>query len=403
MSKSTNASLFFIFFTVTLDTVGLGIIIPVMPSLIRELIQGDISQASTYGGWLTFCYAFTQFFFASVLGNLSDRYGRRPVLLMSLFGFSVNYLFMGFAPSIFWLFVGRIVAGISGASHTVAAAYIADISTPQKKAQNFGLLGAAFGLGFIIGPVIGGALGHYDPRWPFFAAAGLSFLNFLYGYFVVPESLKPEHRRKFEWRNANPAGSFKHIRNYPAIIPLIMCVFLINIAAHAVQSTWPYYTMEKFKWNEQMVGYSLGFIGIMLTIVQAGLIRIIIPKLGLSKSIMLGLLLCAISLPLMGVANSSLLLMAFSMMYVLAGISGPALQSHISNLTPANEQGKIQGALTCVISLTAIIGPPLMTSLFSHFTKSTGAIYLPSAPFYMAGLLALFACLISIYYFRFYK
>jgi len=400
MAKRENASLFFIFLTVVLDTIGLGIIIPVMPALIKELIQGDISQASTYGGWLTFCYAFTQFFFASVLGNLSDKYGRRPVLLASLLGFSINYLFMGFAPSIFWLFVGRIVAGISGASHTVAAAYIADISTPQKKAQNFGLLGAAFGLGFIIGPVIGGILGYYDPRLPFFAAAGLSFLNFVYGYLVVPESLKPSNRRNFEWRNANPISSFQHILNYPKIIPLVLCIFLINIAAHAVQSTWPYYTIEKFHWNEQMVGYSLGFIGIMLTIVQAGLIRIIIPKFGLPKSITLGLLLTAISLPLMGLATQTWMVLSFSVLYVLSGIAGPALQSSVSNLTPANEQGKIQGALTCVISLTAIIGPPLMTSLFSHFTKVTNSTYLPAAPFYSGGLLALLASIIAIAYFR---
>ncbi|MHC8947358.1 TCR/Tet family MFS transporter [Sphingobacterium hungaricum] len=399
MAKKHNASLFFIFLTVVLDTVGLGIIIPVMPALIKELINGDLSEASTYGGWLTFCYAFTQFFFASVLGNLSDKYGRRPVLLVSLLGFSINYLFMGFAHTIFWLFVGRIVAGITGASHTVAAAYIADISTPQKKAQNFGLLGAAFGLGFIIGPVIGGILGHYGPRVPFFAAAALSFFNFVYGYFVVPESLKPENRRNFEWKNANPIGSFRHIRNYPKILPLVFCIFLINIAAHAVQSTWSYYTMEKFLWNERIVGYSLGFIGILLTIVQAGLIRIIIPKLGLPKSIVLGLLLTAISLPLFGIASQTWMLFTFSIVYVLSGIAGPAVQSYISNLTPDNEQGQIQGGLTCVISLTAIIAPPMMTSLFSHFTSKNNDIYLPESPFYLGGILALIATCIAIYYF----
>ncbi len=397
---NTKSGLFFIFLTVVLDSIGLGIIIPVMPALIKELIHGDLSQASSYGGWLTFCYAFMQFFFAAVLGNLSDRYGRRPVLLCSLFGFAINYILIGFAPSIFWLFVGRIVAGITGASHTVAAAYIADVSTPQNKAQNFGLLGAAFGLGFIIGPVVGGILGHYGPRIPFFAAAGLTFLNFLYGYFIVPESLKPENRRPFNWKNANPIGSFKHIGRYPQIQPLVICIFLINVAAHAVQSTWSYYTMERFGWNERMVGYSLGFIGVLLTIVQAGLIRIIIPKLGIPKSIIFGLLLNSVSFLLMGFAGSTAMLYVASVFYVFAGIGGPAIQSSISNQTPANEQGQIQGGLTCIISLTAIIGPLLMTSLFSFFTKKSNTLYMPSAPFYLGSGLALVACLIALQYFR---
>jgi DHA1 family tetracycline resistance protein-like MFS transporter len=341
-----------------------------------------------------------QFFFAAILGNLSDHYGRRPVLLCSLFGFTINYLLIGFAPSIFWLFVGRLVAGVTGASHTVAAAYIADVSTKENKAQNFGLLGAAFGLGFIIGPVIGGILGHYGPRVPFFAAAGLTFLNFLYGYFVVPESLPKEHRRNFRWINANPIGSFRHIKKYPIIMPLVVCIFLINIAAHAVQSTWSYFTMEKFQWNERMVGYSLGVIGILLTIVQAGLIRVIIPKLGLAKSIVTGLFLNCISLFAFGIVDTTLLLFVTSIFYVFAGIAGPAMQSSISNHTPANEQGQIQGGLTSIISLTAIIGPLVMTSLFSFFTKKNGPMYLPGAPFYLGSLLALIAVIIAINYFR---
>ena len=399
-NTKSKAGLLFIFITVVLDSIGLGIIIPVMPALIQELIHGDLSQASSYGGWLTFSYAFTQFFFAAVLGNLSDHYGRRPVLLCSLFGFTINYLIIGFAPSIFWLFLGRLVAGITGASHTVAAAYIADVSTKENKAQNFGLLGAAFGLGFIIGPVLGGVIGHYGPRYPFFAAAGLTFLNFLYGYFIIPESLPKENRRKFHWRNANPIGSFRHLNRYPQILPLVVCIFLLNVAAHAVQSTWSYFTMEKFQWDERMVGYSLGFIGVLLTIVQAGLIRLIIPKFGIAKSIVLGLLLNCFSLFAMGTVQSTEMLFGVSVFYVFAGIAGPAIQSSISNQTPANEQGQIQGGLTCLISLTAIIGPLIMTSLFSYFTQKNGPVYLPGAPFYLGGLLALIAALIAINYFR---
>jgi DHA1 family tetracycline resistance protein-like MFS transporter len=397
-SKRKPSGLLFIFITVVIDAVGLGIIIPVMPKLIQELIHGDISQASQYGGWLVFSYAITQFFFASVLGNLSDRYGRRPIL--SLLGFCANYLLMGFAPTILWLFIGRLIAGITGASHTVAAAYIADSSTPQNKAQNFGLLGAAFGLGFIIGPVLGGVLGHYGSRVPFFAAAGLCFFNFIYGYFVVPESLAKHLRRPFQWKKANPVGTFFHLRSYPNITPLIICIFLINLAAHAVQSTWSYYTMEKFAWNERAVGLSLGFIGTLLMIVQAGLIRILIPRLGLAKAILTGILLQAISLPLYGFATQTWMLYAISIPYVLAGIAGPAIQSYISNHIPSNEQGQVQGGITSVISLTAIFGPLIMTGLFYHFSKSGTTLYFPGVPFILGGLLSLISLLIAFLYFR---
>lgn len=400
MHKKKEAGLLFIFLTVVIDTIGLGIIIPVIPSLIKELIHGNLSEASHYGGWLMFSYAFTQFIFASMLGNLSDCYGRRPVLLMSLLGFCINYILMGFAPSILWLFIGRLIAGVTGASHTVAAAYIADISTPEKKAQNFGLLGAAFGLGFIIGPVIGGLLGQYSPRLPFFAAAALSLCNFIYGYLVVPESLKQENRRPFSWRNANPIGAFKHMKRYPQIYALIICIFLVNLAAHAVQSTWSYYTMEKFAWDERMVGISLGFIGTMLTIVQAGLLRIVIPKIGLQKSILAGLLFFTIGLPLIAIASSTWMLFIASIFYVCAGIGGPAIQSLISNITPANEQGQIQGGLASVVSLTAIFGPLMMSNLFSIFTRENTTTYFPGAPFLLGGLLTFTALLIACFYFR---
>jgi len=401
LTKSVESKgLFFIFVTVVIDSIGLGIIIPVIPKLIQELIHGDLSAASQYGGWLVFVYAFAQFFFASVLGNLSDKYGRRPVLLFSLLGFGINYILMGLAPSIGWLFAGRLIAGITGASHTVAAAYIADISSPQKKAQNFGLLGAAFGLGFILGPVLGGILGQYSSRLPFFAAAGLCLLNLLYGYFVVPESLKPELRRPFDWKTSNPIGTFAHINTYPQILPLMVCIFLVNISANAVQTTWSYYTMEKFQWDERMVGLSLGFVGTLLMIVQAGLIRIAIPKLGLKNAILLGLTLYLIAYSLFGIATQSWMMFAISIFFVSAGIGGPALQSYISNHIPANEQGQIQGGITSVISLTAIIGPVIMSSLFSYFSRKEAVFYFPGAPFVLSALLSVLALLIMISYFR---
>lgn len=400
MVKTRKSALLFIFITVVLDVVGLGIIIPVMPSLIQELTGGTISEASEYGGLLMFSYASTQFFFAAALGNLSDRFGRRPVLLISLLGFCANYILIGLAPSIFWLFAGRLIAGITGASHTVAAAYIADVSPQDQRAQNFGLLGAAFGLGFIIGPVLGGVLGHYGPRVPFFAAAGLTLLNFLYGLLVVPESLPIEKRRRFEWRNANPVGSFRHIRRFPAIGTLVVCIALVNVAAHAVQSTWPYYTMERYQWNERMVGLSLGFIGLLLAIVQAGLLRIIIPKIGIQRSVIVGLSLYTISLPVMGLAFQPWILYLASIPYVLAGIGGPAIQGIISNHVPPTEQGQIQGGLTSVISLTAVVGPPMMTWLFAFFTSKEGLIYLPGAPFLFGGVLTGISVLLAFNHFR---
>jgi len=273
-----QAAIGFIFITLLIDIIGWGIIIPVIPSLIKELIHGDISEAAKYGGWLTFSYAITQFISAPIIGNLSDKYGRRPILLMSLFGFSLDYLLLAFSPTIIWLFVGRILAGITGASITTASAYIADISTSENRAKNFGMIGAAFGLGFIIGPVIGGLLGQYGARVPFYAAAILCMLNFLYGYFILPESLSKENRRSFEWKRANPVGAFLHLKKYPNLIGLIIAIFVLYVGSHAVQSNWSFFTMYRFNWDEKMVGISLGVIGLLVGIVQGGLIRWINPK-----------------------------------------------------------------------------------------------------------------------------
>jgi len=387
--KGRSAAVGFIFITLLIDVTGLGIIIPVFPTLITELIHGNLSEASEWGGWLTFAYAIMQFIFAPILGNLSDRYGRRPVLLFSLLGFGLDYIFLAFAPTIWWLFVGRVIAGITGASFTTAAAYIADISPLEKRAQNFGLIGVAFGLGFIIGPVLGGVLGQFGSRVPFMAAAALSLLNALYGYFVLPESLPKENRRKFEWKRANPVGSLLHLKKYPAIGGLIISLILLYIAAHAVQTTWSYYNMEKFKWNEAWVGYSLGFVGLMIAIVQGGLIRIVIPKLGQERSLYVGLLLYTVGMILFAFATTGWMMFIFIIPYCMGGIAGPALQGIISGYVPQNEQGELQGALTSLMSVTTIIGPLLMTYLFSYFTSSKAPVIFPGAPFLMGALLML--------------
>jgi len=389
MASSRKAALGFIFVTLLIDVTGFGIIIPVLPKLISELIHGNLSQASVIGGWLTFAYAIMQFLFAPVLGNLSDRFGRRPVLLFSLLGFGMDYIFLAFAPSIAWLFVGRTIAGITGASFTTASAYIADISTPENRAQNFGMVGAAFGLGFIIGPVLGGLLGQYGSRVPFMAAAGLSLLNALYGYFVLPESLSPENRRPFQIKRANPVGALLQLRKYPAISGLVISLILLYTANNGMQSTWSYYGMEKFKWNEAMVGYSLGFVGLMTAIVQTVVIRWTIPKLGTEKSLYVGFILYSLGLFLFAFALNGWQMFIFIIPYSLGGIAGPALQSIMSGFVPANEQGELQGALTSLMSATTIFAPVMMTSLFAYFTSTKTPFLFPGAPFFVGAILIL--------------
>lgn len=386
--QNRKAAIGFIFITLLIDVTGLGLIIPVMPKLIEDLLQtSDISKASQYGGWLTFAYAFVQFLFAPVLGNLSDKYGRRPVLLLSLLGFGIDYLFLSFAPSIGWLFIGRIIAGITGASFTTASAYIADISTPENRAQNFGMIGAAFGLGFILGPMIGGLLGELGARVPFFVAAGLALLNCAYGYFVLPESLSKANRRNFEWRRANPVGSLLQLKKYPAVAGLIISMILIYIAGHAVQSNWSFFNIERFGWSPKMIGISLGIVGLLVGGVQGGLVRVINPRIGNEKSVYVGLGLYALGLLLFAFATEGWMMFVFLIPYCLGGIAGPALQSIISGHVPPNEQGELQGALTSLMSATSIIGPPLMTNLFAYFTHKEAPVYFPGAAFFLGAVL----------------
>ena len=393
MVKNRKAAIGFIFITLLIDVTGLGLIIPVVPKLIEDLLHTtNISKVALIGGLLTFSYAIMQFLFAPVLGNLSDKYGRRPVLLFSLLGFGLDYLLLAFAPSIGWLFVGRIIAGITGASMTTASAYIADISTPETRAQNFGMIGAAFGLGFIVGPMIGGLLGEMGPRIPFLVAAGLALLNAAYGYFVLPESLDASNRRAFVWKRANPISSLKNLSRFPAVAGLIISFFLIYVASHAVQSNWSYFNIEKFKWSPKMIGISLAVVGVLVSLVQGVLVRFVNPKIGNEKSVYLGLGLYTIGLVLFGLASQSWMMFAFLVPYCLGGISGPGLQAIISGSVPSNEQGELQGSLTSVISITSIVGPLVMSNLFAFFTGPIAPFYFPGAPFMLAALLMLLSC-----------
>lgn len=393
MANPRKAAVGFIFITLLIDVMGWGLIIPVMPKLISELKHIPVNEASPYGALLLSVYAITQFVFAPLIGNLSDKYGRRPVLLSSLLGFGIDYIFLALAPTYGWLFLGRIIAGITGASFTTASAYIADVSTPDTRAKNFGLVGAAFGLGFVIGPALGGLLAGLGVRAPFYAAAGLCLINALYGYFVLPESLSKENRRSFQWKRANPFGSLQFLRKTKGIGSLAICFFLIYLAAQSVQGNWNFFTIHRFGWTEGLVGISLAVVGLLVGVVQGGLIRVINPKLGNEKSIYLGLLLYSLGLILFAFASEGWMMFVFLIPYCLGGIAGPSLQATLAQHVPPNEQGELQGALTSLMSLTTIVGPLIMNNLFEYFTT-------PKAPFYFPGvsfLLGAFFMLMSVF------
>jgi len=398
--RSNNKALLFIFITLFVDVLGLGIIIPVMPKLIMGMTGYTEDEAVVMGGYMLFIYSFMQFFFSPLLGALSDRYGRRPVLLLSLLGFGIDYLFLGFAGTITLLFVGRIIAGITGASFTVAGAYIADISPPEKRAQNYGIMGVAFGLGFIAGPALGGFFSQFGERVPFFVSAGLSLLNFLYGFFILPESLKPENRRRFEWKRANPFGALAHFLKYPFIIGLTLVFFLVNLSGQTLPATWSYYTMHRYDWTEAGVGYSLAYVGILVAIVQGGLSRVIIPKIGEERAVYFGLALNAIGMLGIGLAGAPWLLFLFTIPLALGGLAGPSMQALLSKQIPSTEQGELQGFMTSVMSITAIIGPLLMPWLFKHFAAADATPYLPGAPYFCSTLLTLIGLALALRAFR---
>ncbi|MBN4081534.1 TCR/Tet family MFS transporter [bacterium AH-315-C07] len=394
--KNRKAALGFIYITALLDIIGIGIIIPVVPTLIINLTGHGLSEASQYGGWLMSSYAIMQFLLAPLLGSLSDKYGRRSLLLLAMFGLGIDYLIHAFAPTIFWLFVGRILAGSCGASFTIATAYISDISTPATKAKNFGLIGSAFGLGFIIGPAIGGFMLEWGIQAPFFLAAGLSFANFLFGYFVLPESLPKEQRRNFDWKKANPIGSLVLLRKYPLISGLIVSFFLIHMAGQSLPATWVFFTELKFHWDEKMVGLSLALVGLLVAIVQGGLVGLFIKKLGEFKTIMVGMALWTLGLVLFACSTTGWMLLASCIPYCLGGVAGPSLQGIISNQVPSNEQGELQGAMTSIISVTTILSPLIMTGIFSHYTRDTTSLYLPGAPYWLASIFMLMGMIFTL-------
>ncbi|MDO3643305.1 TCR/Tet family MFS transporter [Mucilaginibacter sp. L3T2-6] len=399
--KKKTAALGFIFVTIFIDVLGLGIIIPVLPKLLEVLGNINISKASTYIGWLTFVYASMQFVFASVMGNLSDTYGRRPILLISLFGFAIDYLVMAFAPSIAWLFVGRTIAGICGASTSTATAYIADISRGNKRAANFGLVGAASALGLIIGIALGAYLSAINLRFPFMAAAAFAFANGFYGLFVLPESLAPRYRRKFEWSRANPFLSLWRIyQKRPGLAGLLTAAGIVYIAQKAVEYLLSTYLYEKFDWTPASVGTLGLFIGLILVGIQGGLIRYTVPKYGHKKNIIWGLVFYAIGLALIAFASKGWMVYLCMIPYCLGGLSGPALQGIATEEVAKNEQGELQGAFAILNSISLVIGPLLLSYVFFFFTKSPRSVHFPGAPYLLSAILMLISTVIAVRSFR---
>jgi DHA1 family tetracycline resistance protein-like MFS transporter len=395
MQTTKKSAIGFIFITLLIDIMGWGLIIPVMADLIAQLKHIPVNQASTYGALLLSVFAVTQFLFAPIIGNLSDRYGRRPVLLFSLLGFGIDYIILALAPTYGWLFIGRVIAGMTGASFTTATAYIADVSPDEtSRAKNFGLVGAAFGLGFVLGPALGALLATWGIRAPFYAAAALCLINCLYGYFLLPESLSKENRRPFEWKRANPFGSLKFLTRHPEIRMLALSFFLIYLGAQAVQGNWNFFTIYRFNWSEKMVGISLAVVGVLVGAVQGGLTRVIVPRIGNEKSIYIGLGLYALGLILFAFASEGWMMFAFLVPYCLGGICGPSLQSIISVHVPPNQQGELQGSLTSLMSLTTIFGPLIMNNTFAYFTSSKAPFHMPGIHFLIGAICMLLSIFI---------
>ena len=393
-------ALSFIFITLFLDVLGIGLVVPILPKLVEQLAGGGMDSASFIFGWLVGLYALMQFLFAPIIGSLSDRFGRRPVILLSLFGSGLDYFLLAWAPTLPWFFLGRILSGISGANFSAAAAYIADVSPPEKRSANFGILGAAFGLGFIFGPALGGWLGHYGLRVPFYAAGILTLVNWLYGFLILPESLKAENKRDFSFKRSNPIGALLQLGRQRLILGLSTSYFISSIAHQVYPSIWVLYTGFRYDWGTKQTGLSLALVGVMAAIVQGGLTRIIIPKIGERRAAVSGLLIMAVALTGYGLAPRGWMVYIIIVFGSLSGIAVPAIQGMISRTVGDNEQGGIQGALTGMQSVAGFIGPPLATGLFGYFISDRAPAIVPGAAFFFSSGLALMAAMMAARSFR---
>ncbi len=395
--NASNGAFLFLFIAVLVDSIGFGIILPVLPQLIMQLTGVGIDRAAGYGGWLAFVYALMQFFCAPVLGNLSDHFGRRPVLLFALFALGCDYLIMGFAPVLGWLFIGRAVAGVAGASFTPAYAYVADITAPSQRAQKFGLMGAAFGIGFIVGPAIGGLLGGLGARAPFFAAGCIALANTTFGYFALPESLPPASRRAFHWARANPLGTLAQMRRYPTVLLMLGAVFLWQLGHQVLPSTWAFFTISKFHWSSAEVGWSLAWVGTVMAVAQGVLTGVLIPWIGGERRAAVAGMLAAIVAYLgYAFATQGWMMYVVSLTTFIFALTYPSMNALASQLIPGDAQGELQGAIACLYSLSAILGPPLMTQVFGYFSGPRAPLHFPGAAFLTAAVLTAACALLFV-------
>ena len=386
-SPTSKYAVTFVFITVLLDMVGFGMIIPVQPAIIQQVGHIDIAQAALIGGWMFFAFSATQFLFGPTLGNLSDAFGRRPLLLIAVFGLGVDFLITALAPNLFWLFVGRTFAGLCGGSYVIANAYIADVTPPEGRAKAFGMMGAAFGLGFVIGPAIGGLLGAYGPRVPFFVAAGISFLNFLFGYFVLPETLKPEQRRSFEWVRANPFGTFKVFQNYRGVLPLCAVLFMYFFATSVYPAIWPFWGMAKFGWDAKMIGLTLAGFGIMMALTQGILTGPTVKALGEWNTALLGLVTAVVGAVGYGWAPSFGFILLFLVLHAGEGFVHPMLSALISHRVPDDAQGELQGGLSSIMSISMLLGTVFFSQTFGYFMSGAAGFVSPNVAMYVSAAL----------------
>ena len=392
--KPRKAAVVFIFITVTLDMLALGLIAPVLPKLVLNFLGGDASSAAKMFGIFGTVFALMQFFFSPVLGVLSDRFGRRPIILLSNLGLGLDYIVMALAPTIGWLFVGRVVSGITAASISTAMAYISDVVAPEKRAGAFGMIGAAFGVGFVLGPALGGLLGNADPRLPFWVAGGLSLTNALYGYFVLPESLARDKRRAFTLRRANPVGSLVLLRSHPELFQLATIQF-IGYVAHEVFNVWALYLIFRYGWKEGTIGASLAVVGACSVVISAGVVRPTVARLGERRTLYVGQFFGALGMVVAGLARTGLGYFISIPVMMIWTISGPAAQGMMTHRVSASEQGELQGAISSLRAIAVIIGPGLFTFTFAYFIDVKHGWNLPGAPWYLGAALLFFAMVMS--------
>ncbi len=377
----------FVMITVLLDMVGFGLIIPVLPALIEEVGHVGLAQASVIGGWMFFAFSITQFMFSPLMGNLSDRFGRRPLLLLAIFGLAVDYLLQAFAPSLLWLFVGRAIAGFCGSSWVIANAYIADVTAPEDRAKAFGMMGAAFGVGFVLGPAVGGLLGEFGPRVPFFVAAAISGMNLVYGWFVLPETLPPEKRRVFEIARANPFGAFRIFSTYKGVLPMCAVLAVFFFATSVYPAIWPFWGIAKFGWSEAMVGGTLAVFGIVMAVFQGGLTGPGVKWVGEYRLALIGIVCAGVAALGYGLVTTLPMVVILMVVHGPEGFIHPMLTAMMSRAVPDDAQGELQGGISAITNIAMLAGTVFYSQIFGHFMREGAAYRSPDVGYYIAAAL----------------